>query len=373
MFCTKCGQCLPDTARFCTRCGNAFATPPAPRPMYQRPVYQQPVYQQPVYQQPAYQQPVYQQPVYQQPVQQRPVYQQPVYQQPVYQQPVYQQPAQQPPVYQQPVQPVAAPVPAPVPNPIPEPIPEPAPAPIPEPIPEPAPAPIPEPIPEPVPVRQPVHQPVTPPAPQRKKSGGSGAVIAIVCVLVLAIVGVAIWGFADGWLPDLISSETTVQSGNKNNSNSGNNSNGSNNGSNNNGPATTPNRDNLQAFQCGSVTIYLENDYKESSKSSNAAVCDNFYVIVYVAAISSPEGVKTPDQMAQQYASELSGYFSSVQVLNANGVSYVRAQDRGADNAEFYSYYHDGKQFWEVRASVYGLDEYEAEAVTAITTCTINN
>ena len=79
MFCSKCGQQLPDGSAFCSVCG-APQTVAAPQPAYQQPA--QPVYQQPVYQQPA--QPVYQQPVYQQPAQ--PVYQQPVYQQPMYQQ-----------------------------------------------------------------------------------------------------------------------------------------------------------------------------------------------------------------------------------------------------------------------------------------------
>lgn len=73
MFCTNCGNQIPDNSAFCPNCGT---TPSAPAQQPQQPVYQQP--QQPVYQQPAYpQQPAYQQPVYQQP--QQPAYQQPAY------------------------------------------------------------------------------------------------------------------------------------------------------------------------------------------------------------------------------------------------------------------------------------------------------
>lgn len=60
MFCSKCGQQLPDGSAFCSVCG-APQTVAAPQPAYQQPTYQQPA--QPVYQQPVYQQPMYQQPL----------------------------------------------------------------------------------------------------------------------------------------------------------------------------------------------------------------------------------------------------------------------------------------------------------------------
>ncbi len=66
MFCSNCGNQVPDGQAFCSNCGAnvAQAQPQQPQqPMYQQP--QQP--QQPYYQQP--QQPTYQQPMYQQPQQ----------------------------------------------------------------------------------------------------------------------------------------------------------------------------------------------------------------------------------------------------------------------------------------------------------------
>lgn len=50
MFCTNCGNNIPDGSLNCPVCGAAMQQP-------QQPQYQQPVYQQPTYQQP-YQQPV---------------------------------------------------------------------------------------------------------------------------------------------------------------------------------------------------------------------------------------------------------------------------------------------------------------------------
>lgn len=57
MFCEKCGNQVPDGAKFCAHCGNAFG--PQEQPPVQEPVTQEP----PVYQPPAYQPPVYQPPV----------------------------------------------------------------------------------------------------------------------------------------------------------------------------------------------------------------------------------------------------------------------------------------------------------------------
>ncbi len=116
MFCTRCGNQLPEGSRFCTRCGTPVQPFPSiqPKPQPQAPQYQQPQYQAPVPPQLAqYQQPQYQAPVPPQPAQyQQPQYQAPVQPQPAqYQQPQYQAPVQPQPVYQ-PVEP--APVPEPV-------------------------------------------------------------------------------------------------------------------------------------------------------------------------------------------------------------------------------------------------------------------
>ena len=98
MFCPKCGNQLPDGAKFCTSCGAqmAAAMPQQPQqpqqPQYQPPQqqYQQPVYQQQPYQQQYNQQQQYQQ-YHQSAYQQQPPYQQ-QYQQAPYGQQQYQQP-----------------------------------------------------------------------------------------------------------------------------------------------------------------------------------------------------------------------------------------------------------------------------------------
>ena len=63
MFCTKCGNQVPDGAKFCGVCGNALAsaqepviTPPVEEPVFEAPV-QEPVYEAPV-QEPVYEAPV---------------------------------------------------------------------------------------------------------------------------------------------------------------------------------------------------------------------------------------------------------------------------------------------------------------------------
>ena len=357
MFCTKCGLCLPDVARFCTRCG----TPVMPRP--QAPVYQQSA---PV-SQPAYY-PPQNAPVYPP----RPVYQQPV-QQPIYQQPVHPQTPMYPqtPVYQQPVSPVApvapapAPMPAPAPAPMPEPIPEPAPAPMPEPIPEPAPAPMPEPVPEPAPapMPEPIPMPVppyippAPPAP-KKKSGGKIAVILIVSILVVALTGVAVWGFADGWLPELFTSQTGGGDADGGEAENG--------GGSANGPGTPDG----MAVECDGLTIRVGKDYKESYRSATSVTYDNFYVVIYMDSYetaSMGENIVDSASLARSYAKGLDRSFDSVEIKSANGVSYVTAKDDDADNADLYGCYVDGDKCWVVRASVYDLDRYEDEAISIIT------
>ena len=73
MFCTKCGNQVPDGQKFCSACGNPMAPAQQPQqPQYaqpQQPQFQQPQYnQQAQYGQPQFQQPQYGQPQYQQPV-----------------------------------------------------------------------------------------------------------------------------------------------------------------------------------------------------------------------------------------------------------------------------------------------------------------
>ena len=73
----------------------------------------------------------------------------------------------------------------------------------------------------------------------------------------------------------------------------------------------------------------------------------------------------------QNSTRRITGAQAAQRVLSANGVTYVRAQDKDADNAELYCFYIDGDTCWEVRASVYEPNKYEAVSITAITTCNI--
>ena len=60
-FCPNCGAQLPDSAKFCTTCGEKLAPMAAAQPAEQQPQYQEPQYQEPQYQQSQYQEPQYQQ------------------------------------------------------------------------------------------------------------------------------------------------------------------------------------------------------------------------------------------------------------------------------------------------------------------------
>lgn len=379
MFCTKCGLCLPDTARFCTRCGTSVAPRPA-APVYQQPTpVNQPVYH-PAPQYQSVQQPVYYPPnpapsyppraVYQQPVPQIPVY----YQAPVYQQPVG--PAA-------PVSaPTAAPIPTPapilepapesVPAPMPESAPESVPAPIPESVPESVPAPMPEPAPEPVPAPVPPQPYVPPyinaaPAAPKKKFGAKVAIVVVVSALLFAIVGVAIWGFADGWLSDLFTSQANgAEDDNDDSHNSGKSGNSGDSGS-----AASD----LAAYECDGLTIYLGEGYKESYRSDTSVTYDNFYVIVYVTSYetqSMGEGIVDSASFARSYSQGIDSYFDTMEIKTSNGVSYIKAQDDDADNAELYGCYVDGDRCWIVRVSVYDLDRYGAESIAIVTSGKIN-
>lgn len=355
MFCTKCGLCLPDTARFCTRCGTSVAPRPA-APVYQQPTpVNQPVYH-PAPQYQSVQQPVYYPPnpapsyppraVYQQPVPQIPVY----YQAPVYQQPVG------------PAAPVSAPTAAPIPTP----------APIPESVPESVPAPMPEPAPEPVPAPVPPQPYVPPyinaaPAAPKKKFGAKVAIVVVVSALLFAIVGVAIWGFADGWLSDLFTSQANgAEDDNDDSHNSGKSGNSGDSGS-----AASD----LAAYECDGLTIYLGEGYKESYRSDTSVTYDNFYVIVYVTSYetqSMGEGIVDSASFARSYSQGIDSYFDTMEIKTSNGVSYIKAQDDDADNAELYGCYVDGDRCWIVRVSVYDLDRYGAESIAIVTSGKIN-
>ncbi len=140
MFCSQCGNKLPDNAKFCARCGQRAMRAPVPEPVFEAPV-PEPVFETPI-----------PEPVFEAPVPE-PVFEAPM-PEPVFEAPVPEPAVEAPipePVFEAPVPEPA--VEAPIPEPVFEaPVPEPAvEAPIPEPVFE---APVPEPaveapIPEP--------------------------------------------------------------------------------------------------------------------------------------------------------------------------------------------------------------------------------
>jgi len=83
MFCTKCGNKVPDGSKFCNVCGNTmqnssanqdFAPQQASQPVIQQPAFGQPAPTQPTYAQPTPAQPTYNQPTYSQPAPAQPAY-----------------------------------------------------------------------------------------------------------------------------------------------------------------------------------------------------------------------------------------------------------------------------------------------------------
>ncbi len=93
MFCTNCGNQLPDGSRFCIHCGSLVGDAPSnPAPAVQEPVQaapQEPVSTAPVYPEPVFEAPAQEEAAYTELLTEEPIYQQPVYQQPIYQQPYH--------------------------------------------------------------------------------------------------------------------------------------------------------------------------------------------------------------------------------------------------------------------------------------------
>ncbi len=103
MFCSKCGNNLPDGTKFCSKCGNPVGgdvsnPAPAQPPIYTPPVTEPiaPVVEAPVVEAPVVEAPVVEAPVVEQPAYAAPVVETPVYAAPVAPQPTYTQPVQQP-------------------------------------------------------------------------------------------------------------------------------------------------------------------------------------------------------------------------------------------------------------------------------------
>lgn len=102
MFCTNCGNQLPDGTKFCIHCGtpqNAEA-PAAEQPVYtpepEIPVSQQPLAENPIPAEPVAEEPVYEVPAYEAPVYEAPAYEAPVYAEPAVEVPTYADPVPAP-------------------------------------------------------------------------------------------------------------------------------------------------------------------------------------------------------------------------------------------------------------------------------------
>ena len=114
MFCTRCGNQLPDGARFCTRCGAQIAAiaptvqQPEPTPVVPEPVVPEiPAVEEPVFEAPKPEEPVFEAPKFEEPVIEAPKFEEPAFEAPevpqeeapAFEAPVFETPEEEVPVF----------------------------------------------------------------------------------------------------------------------------------------------------------------------------------------------------------------------------------------------------------------------------------
>ena len=176
--------------------------------------------------------------------------------------------------------------------------------------------------------------PVMAPRPKKKKSGL--ILWVIIAVVVAGLIGVTIWGFVDGWLPELFSGSGTSNSGDE--------------GEENEDPYADWNE-----YELNGLLIYLPDEFDEGDSDENVAFFSGDDVEIRIESMPmSEESIKNADDMAEyfydlfcdSYEDEIEDNELTVELKKKNGVPYVIMFDD--TKVAVIGLYTDGETGWDV-------------------------
>lgn len=211
------------------------------------------------------------------------------------------------------------------------------------------------PAPKPAPVAPPRREaPAAPasyyaaPAAPKKKSGISPALI-IVLLLIAAVIGVAVWGFTDGWLPEMFSgSDGGSSSGEKEGKDE----------------EDDPYAD-WNKYQIGDLILYLPEEFEEDHINDRGAVfySDDVEIEVETGDVDDlPRDVADAEELADFYEEWLEDEEEGdvITYETQNGVPYIiysRYDDD--DDVMVVGFYCDGETAWLVAAEDFDPEQAE--------------
>ena len=196
--------------------------------------------------------------------------------------------------------------------------------------------------------------PVMAPRPKKKKSGL--ILWVIIAVVVAALVGVAIWGFVDGWLPELFSGSGTSNSGDE--------------GEENEDPYADWNE-----FEIDGLIVYLPEGFeKEENRGRITAFYRESrtdYVEIEVEHDTVEElsaDIEDAEDLADYYIDEIEADDDVVHEYETmNGVPYVIfSREDDPEDVMVLGFYSDGEMYWVLCAENFDPDDVE-EIVPLIT------
>lgn len=186
--------------------------------------------------------------------------------------------------------------------------------------------------------------PVMAPPPKKKKAGLVWIWV-IIALLVAALVGVTIWGFVDGWLPELFSGESTSSSRDKDDEED------------NDGPA----HPDWEKYDLDGLTIYLPDDFELEDDFADGLYFESREYEITAKKYDLDDIFDDRIETAEAFRS---AWFPGVDADGetelkegtANGVPYVLFI---VDEEEYYVYafYVDGEDGWNLRICGEDVDD----------------
>ncbi len=191
--------------------------------------------------------------------------------------------------------------------------------------------------------------------PATKKSGISAKLI-VILVLVAALVGTAVWGFADGWLPELFEGERQDRDRDEDDEDEDEDEDDGEAGAME-GESHLPPVENAMAVNVNGMTFYLDENMTEYYNDSYSA---NYYtedidLDIMSGAMEDVEADVGNSREFAEFFAETETY-GEVEYGKNNGITYIIEYED--DAAVIYAFYVEGDTGWIVQVEGYPFEEY---------------
>lgn len=199
--------------------------------------------------------------------------------------------------------------------------------------------------------------PVMAPAPKKAKKSGSLVILIVAVLLIAGLIGVVVWGFVDGWLPEMFSGESTSSSRDKDDKEEDD------------GPA----HPDWETYRLDGLTIYLPDDFELEDDYDEELYFESRDYEVMARKFDLEDMYEDQPKTAKAFRE---AYFADSDADEetefkegaANGVPYMLITS--SDEAFYvYAFYVDGRYGWIV--AIYGEDVDDTEDMIEYVTSSV--